>query len=82
MIVIAAVTLLTAASGPDVFSSLCAALAVTGNGGVGFGAVGPSATYGAFADPVKWLFSFVMLAGRLELWTVFILFTPEYWRSL
>jgi trk system potassium uptake protein TrkH len=82
MTVIAAVTLLTAASGFDVFSSFSAALAVTGNVGIGFGAIGPSSNYGAFADPIKWLFSFVMIAGRLELWTVFILFTPEYWRSI
>jgi trk system potassium uptake protein TrkH len=78
--VVAITGLVTAASGTDIFSSFSAALAVTGNMGAGFGAVGPARTYGAFPDHVKWLFSFVMIAGRLELWTVFVLFTPGYWR--
>jgi trk system potassium uptake protein TrkH len=73
-------TLVSAASGMDVFSALSAALAVTGNLGIGFGAVGPFRNYGAFPDYLKWFFAFVMIAGRLELWTVFVLFTPEYWR--
>jgi trk system potassium uptake protein TrkH len=80
--VIAGATIITAAAGTDVFSSFCAALAMTGNIGAGFGAAGPAAHYGAFSDPIKWLFSFLMIAGRLELWTVFILFNPEYWKSL
>ncbi|MDR2184570.1 MAG: TrkH family potassium uptake protein [Treponema sp.] len=79
-LVTAALTLIAAASGTDVFSSFSAALSVTGNAGVGFGAIGPSKNYAAFADHLKWIYSFVMIAGRLELWTVFILFTPEFWR--
>jgi trk system potassium uptake protein TrkH len=43
--------------------------------------VGPSHNYGAFADHIKWLFSLVMIIGRLELWTVIVLFTPGYWRG-
>jgi trk system potassium uptake protein TrkH len=64
----------------DFFSALSAAVSVTGNLGTGFGAVGPARSYGAFAAPVKWLFSFVMIAGRLELWTVFVLFNREFRR--
>jgi trk system potassium uptake protein TrkH len=80
MLVVAGTTLLTAASGTDLFSSFSAALSVTGNVGIGFGAIGPGRSYAPFPDPVKWLYSFVMIAGRLELWTVFLLFTPGYWR--
>jgi trk system potassium uptake protein TrkH len=80
MAIITFTTLLTAASGTDIFSAFSAALSITGNIGIGFGAAGPSHNYGAFPDFIKWLFSFVMIAGRLELWTVFVLFTPEYWR--
>jgi trk system potassium uptake protein TrkH len=80
-LVVGITTLITAASGTDVFSAFSAALSVTGNFGAGFGAVGPAHHYGGFPDHVKWLFSFVMIAGRLELWTVFILFTPEYWQE-
>jgi trk system potassium uptake protein TrkH len=81
LFVIMVVTLITAASGIDLFSSLSAALSITGNIGVGFGAIGPGHNYSAFADHIKWLFSFVMLAGRLEMWTVFILFTRVYWQK-
>jgi trk system potassium uptake protein TrkH len=80
MLVVAITTLITAASGVDTFSAFSASLAVLGNVGEGFGAVGPAHNYSAFADHIKWLFSLVMIAGRLELWTVFVLFTPAYWR--
>jgi trk system potassium uptake protein TrkH len=80
LIVVAATTLVTAASGTDIFSAFSAALSITGNLGAGFGAVGPGHNYGAFPDHIKWLFSLVMIAGRLELWTVFLLFRPLYWQ--
>ncbi|MDR3343834.1 MAG: TrkH family potassium uptake protein [Treponema sp.] len=80
MLVAAITTLITAASGVDPFSAFSASLSILGNVGLGFGAVGPSHNYGAFQDHIKWLFSLVMIAGRLELWTVFVLFTPGYWR--
>jgi trk system potassium uptake protein TrkH len=76
--VVLATTLVTAASGTDIFSSFSAALSITGNIGVGFGAIGPAHNYSGFPDHIKWLYSFVMTAGRLELWTVFVLFTPVY----
>jgi len=79
--VVALVTLITAASGVDLFSSFSAALSITGNIGTGFGAVGPGKNYSFFADHIKWLFSFVMIAGRLEMWTVFVLFTHVYWKK-
>jgi trk system potassium uptake protein TrkH len=80
MMVVAATTLFAAASGIDFFSALSAAVSVTGNVGIGFGAVGPVHNYGAFAAPIKWLYSFVMIAGRLEMWTVFVLFSREFRR--
>jgi trk system potassium uptake protein TrkH len=80
LMMVSAAALITAASGTDLFSSFSAALSIAGNVGIGFGAVGPSHNYGAFPDHIKWLFSFVMIAGRLELWTVFLLFHPLYWR--
>jgi trk system potassium uptake protein TrkH len=74
-------TLVTAASGMDLFSSFSAALSVIGNIGAGFGAIGPGHNFGPFPDYLKWFYAFVMIAGRLELWTVLILFSPEYWRQ-
>lgn len=80
MLAVCGTALCAAAEGIDLFSALSAAASVIGNVGAGFGAVGPAHTYGGFPDRLKWLFSFVMIAGRLELWTVFILCVPEYWR--
>jgi trk system potassium uptake protein TrkH len=42
--------------------------------------VGPAQNYAPLNDFQTWLCSFAMLAGRLELLTVFVLFTPAYWR--
>ncbi|MDR1353263.1 MAG: TrkH family potassium uptake protein [Treponema sp.] len=73
--------LVSAALGVDAFSSFCTALAMTGNIGIGFGAAGPASGYGAFPAALKYFYSFIMIAGRLELWTVLILFVPEFWRK-
>jgi trk system potassium uptake protein TrkH len=78
--VVAVTTLITASSGTDLFSSFSIAFSAVGNASIGFGAAGPGALYAAFPDYIKWTLSFVMIAGRLELWTVFMLFSPEYWR--
>jgi trk system potassium uptake protein TrkH len=79
--VITVTTLVTSAAGIDLLSSFSAALSVTGNAGLGFGRIGPGQNYAAFPAFLKWFYSLVMIAGRLELWTVVILFTPEYWRN-
>jgi trk system potassium uptake protein TrkH len=80
MMIVAGTTLISAASGIDPFTSFSAALSITGNVGAGFGDIGSTGNFALFPNHLKWLYSFVMIAGRLELWTVFILFTREYWR--
>ncbi len=72
--------LITTLSGEDIFSSMNAALITVGNIGLGFGGVGPEHTFHHFPSYLKWIFSFVMIAGRLELWTVFVFFSREFWR--
>ncbi|WP_304226034.1 TrkH family potassium uptake protein [Gracilinema caldarium] len=74
------VTMVVTISGADLISALSTALVTVGNIGPGFGIVGPSQNYTNYPDYVKLVCSFAMIAGRLELWTVFILFTPEFWR--
>lgn len=74
------VTLVVAYSGSDLITSFSGALVTVGNIGPGFNAIGPAQNYSAFPGYVKWVFSFAMIAGRLELWTVFVLFTREFWR--
>lgn len=51
-----------------------------GNVGPGISDVGPSHSFSGISDGGKWLLSFLMLFGRLELFTVALLFTPYYWR--
>lgn len=51
-----------------------------GNVGPGIAEIGPANTFSAISTPGKWVLSFLMLFGRLELFTVALLFTPYYWR--
>ena len=50
------------------------------NYGPGSGITGPSGNFDAISDPAKWLLSFDMLVGRLEIFTVLLLFTPGIWK--
>ncbi len=68
--------------GLDNVTSLSAAASAIANVGPGLGPiVGPAGTYAALPDTAKWLLSFGMLLGRLELFTVLVLFMPAFWRS-
>lgn len=51
-----------------------------GNVGPGIAEIGPAHTFSDISDPGKWILSFLMLFGRLELFTVALLLTPYYWR--
>lgn len=72
-------TFVCALSGADVVTSFTAALSAVGNIGPGFGAVGPVDNYAFFPDYAKWTLSFAMVVGRLEVFTVLILFTRSFW---
>jgi trk system potassium uptake protein TrkH len=73
-------TLLMLASGLDVVTAFTAIIACLNNIGPGMGTVGPSGNYGALSDVQIWLCSAAMLLGRLELLSVLVLFTPQFWR--
>lgn len=51
-----------------------------GNTGPGLGAFGPAFSWNALPDAAKWVCSLLMLLGRLELFTVLLLFTPDFWK--
>ncbi|MCP4461083.1 MAG: TrkH family potassium uptake protein [Cytophagales bacterium] len=70
-----------AASGVDFVTALGATAACLGNVGPGIGEVGPSSTFVNLPDISKWFLSFLMLIGRLELFTFLVLFTPSFWRK-
>ena len=74
------VTFVVATSGADILTSLSAALATVGCVGIGFGEINPASNYAFFPNYVKWVLSFAMLIGRLELYTVLVLFTPWFWK--
>ncbi len=68
--------------GLDHLTSMSAAASAIANVGPGLGnIVGPAETYGRLPDVAKWVLSFGMLLGRLELLTVLVLFSPMFWRT-
>ena len=73
-------TLLMLASGLDVVTAFTAIVACLNNIGPGLGKVGPAGNYGVLNDFQIWLCSVAMLLGRLELLSVLVLFTPQFWR--
>ena len=67
--------------GLDYKTSLGGAAATLGNVGPALGDLGPVDNFGNLPGLAKWWASFLMLIGRLELFTVLILFTPFFWRN-
>jgi len=67
--------------GIDFLTSLGASAATVGNIGPGLGGVGPTDNYSWFSDPALVVMSFLMLVGRLEIYTVLLLFHPETWKG-
>jgi len=75
-----AVTLSVATGGYDILTSFSTALVTLGNIGPGFGKIGPSLNYAFYPAYIKWILSMAMMLGRLEIYTVLVLFTPHFWR--
>jgi trk system potassium uptake protein TrkH len=70
------------ASGIDVTNAVTIALSCISNVGPTLGTqIGPEMSWAALPDYVKWLCSFLMLVGRLEIMSVLILFTRAFWRD-
>jgi len=67
--------------GLDMLTSIGATAATLWNIGPGLGDVGPTDNYAAIPVVGKWVLSMLMLMGRLELFTVIILFSPAYWKK-
>ena len=65
----------------DIFSALSAVATTLGNIGPGFGEIGPMENFSKLPDLAKWFLSFLMLLGRLELFTVLVLFSPSFWKD-
>lgn len=67
--------------GMDFISSMGAVVTTMGGIGPGLGTVGPVSNFALVPTAGKWLLSFMMLIGRLELFSVLILFSPAFWKK-
>ena len=67
-------------TGLDVETALTASASAIGNIGPGLGSIGPTDNWGHLTDLAKWLTSFCMLLGRLEIFTVVVLFSRSFWK--
>ncbi len=77
----AVVALGLALHGHDFLTSISGAATAVANVGPGLGEViGPSGNFSSLSDSAKWLLAAAMLLGRLELFTVLVLFLPSFWR--
>ena len=78
--IFAVVTCIMTTLGLDLVSAAGATIATMGNIGPGLGSVGPTDNYAHIHTVGKYILSFCMLLGRLELYTVLILFSPNFWK--
>ncbi len=81
LLIFAAGILFMSFLGLDMATAFGAVAATLGNIGPGLGLVGPTDNYAAIPGIGKWMLSFFMLLGRLEVFTVVVLFSPVYWRK-
>ena len=81
MLVYAGSVLLLSLDGFDFVTTSTAVAACLNNIGPGLGAVGPTGNFAGFSDLGKCLLSFNMLAGRLEIFPMLMLFVPAVWRN-
>jgi trk system potassium uptake protein TrkH len=68
-------------SGLDLVSSFSAVISSINNMGPGLGKVGPAFNFSGLSDVQTWICTTAMLLGRLEIFSVVVLFTPTFWRK-
>jgi len=79
---IAVVALLLTGLGVDFVTALSASTTAITNVGPGLGSlIGPAGNFAALPDGAKWILSFAMLLGRLEIFTLLMLFDPHFWQD-
>lgn len=80
-IIFGAGTIILAINGLDLDSAMGASATCLGNIGPGINQLGPAYTFSFLNDISKWTLSALMLLGRLELFTILIIFTPVFWKK-
>ncbi len=78
---LAAATLALAAMNIDILTAMSASVSALGNVGIALGEAGPAENFGHLPGAAKGVLSFCMFLGRLELFSLMILFLPEFWRK-
>jgi trk system potassium uptake protein TrkH len=73
-------SLLMSLMSPDFETAISATIACLASIGPGLAEVGPTQNYGFFAAPAKVLLTLLMLFGRLEVYTLLVVFAPRFWR--
>lgn len=81
MALVSITTLLVCLDGYDIVTSFSACISCIGNVGPGLNLVGPASNFSIFSDPVLFLLSMLMIAGRLELYTFIMVFLPHFWKQ-
>jgi len=74
-------TLIVTAYGIDMITAISSVAATQANVGPGLGLVGPIYTYALLPDVIKIVLTFCMWVGRLEIFTVMVLFVPDFWKE-
>lgn len=80
LIVFVVGSIVVAMLGMDFVSAIGAVATSLSNVGPAIGSVGPVNNFADVPDAAKWVLCFLMLLGRLELFTILVLFTPYFWR--
>ena len=82
MLIFVVIALLLSLSGLDFLTAISGAASAISNVGPGLGEIiGPDGNYKNIPDISKWILSFGMLLGRLELFAILVLFFPSFWRN-
>jgi trk system potassium uptake protein TrkH len=74
-------TIVMSLVGLDFLSAMGSVATSIGNVGPAIGSVGPSYNFSHIPDIGKWFLSFLMLLGRLELFTILLIFSPSFWKT-
>ncbi len=81
LVIFALATLVITLDGISLLGAASAVATTLGNVGTGFAEVGPGKSFSDFSTASKLLFSLLMLLGRLELYTMSVLFIPKFWKN-
>ena len=82
LVIFFVITALLSLTGLDFITSISGAATSLSNVGPGLGStIGPNGNFSSLPDISKWILSFGMILGRLELFAILVLFLPSFWRN-